>query len=264
MTLRRRLYLTLEPTEKGGVLERIFEMALVVIILLNIISIVLASVKSIQEAFQVWFDRFEFFSIGFFTLEYIARIYSIVEKRIDQNHAKQRVRFMLSPIGLVDLLSFIPFYFYFLPWDLRFLRIFRLMALFRLFKIARYLHALSAFRRVLVDRKEQLFLSFLFILFVLIFISVIMFYAENEAQPTKFSSIPAAMWWGVETLTTVGYGDMIPVTPLGRFLAGIFAIAGVGLLALPAGILSSGFFEVLHTRNKADRKCPHCGGELHD
>jgi voltage-gated potassium channel len=141
------------------------------------------------------------------------------------------------------------------------------MALFRMFKIARYLHALSIFRRVLKDRKEQLVLSFIFILFVLVVISFIMFYAEHDAQPDKFSSIPATMWWGIATLTTVGYGDIVPITALGKFLGGLFAIAGVGLLALPAGILSSGFFEMLHTKNtnaKHTKVCPHCGKEIHD
>jgi voltage-gated potassium channel len=92
-----------------------------------------------------------------------------------------------------------------------------------------------------------------------------MYYAENEAQPEKFSSIPATMWWGIATLTTVGYGDMVPITPLGKILSGIFALAGVGLLALPAGILSSGFFEVLYNKNreKDHKKCPHCGKDIH-
>jgi voltage-gated potassium channel len=136
-----------------------------------------------------------------------------------------------------------------------------------MFKIARYLHALSIFRRVLKDRKEQLVLSFIFILFVLVVISFIMFYAENEAQPDKFSSIPATMWWGIATLTTVGYGDIVPITALGMFLGCNFAIGGVGLLALPAGILSSGFFEMIHTKNTTSsrtRVCPHCGKEIHD
>jgi voltage-gated potassium channel len=140
------------------------------------------------------------------------------------------------------------------------------MALFRMFKIARYLHALTIFRRVLKDRKEQLVLSFIFILFVLVVISFVMFYAENEAQPEKFSSIPATMWWGIATLTTVGYGDVVPITSLGKFLGGVFAIAGVGLLALPAGILSSGFFEMLHDKGssaKSTNVCPHCGKEIH-
>jgi voltage-gated potassium channel len=137
------------------------------------------------------------------------------------------------------------------------------MSLFRLFKIERYLHALKIFKRVIYDRKEQLILSFLFILFVLTIISFIMFYAEHEAQPDKFSSIPATMWWGIATITTVGYGDMVPITPLGKFLGGLFAIAGVGLLALPAGILSSGFFESLH-KEPAIKKCPHCGEDIHE
>jgi voltage-gated potassium channel len=90
-----------------------------------------------------------------------------------------------------------------------------------------------------------------------------MYYVETEAQPTKFTSIPATMWWGIETLTTVGYGDMIPITPWGRILGGIFAIAGVGLLALPAAILSSGFFEFLHTPKSKKHTCPHCGKDFH-
>ena len=136
-----------------------------------------------------------------------------------------------------------------------------------MFKVARYLSALKIFRRVLVERKEQLVLSFLFILFILVIISFVMFYVENAAQPDKFSSIPATMWWGIATLTTVGYGDLVPITDLGKFLGGIFAIAGVALLALPAGILSSGFFELLHVdrdKEAKGKKCPHCGKEIHD
>ena len=263
MTLRRRLYLTLEPTEKGGILERIFEYFLIAIILLNIVAIVLSSVKSIQTEYHDALYAFDLFSIVFFTIEYIARVYSIVEKPGYADKVRGRVRFATSAIGIIDLLAILPFYLTFLPIDLRFLRIFRLMALFRLVKIARYLHALNVFKRVLTDRKEQLMLSFLFILFVLVIISFVMFYAEHEAQPDKFSSIPATMWWGIATLTTVGYGDMVPITGLGKFLGGLFAIAGVGLLALPAGILSSGFFEMLH-KSKQPKKCPHCGGDLHE
>ena len=137
------------------------------------------------------------------------------------------------------------------------------MALFRMFKIARYLHALNVFKKVLHERREQLVLSVIFLLFVLIIISFFMYYAEHDAQPKKFSSIPATMWWGIETLTTVGYGDMVPITPLGKILGGFFALAGVGLLALPAGILSSGFFEMLHQTREA-KKCPHCGEEIHE
>ena len=266
MTLRRRLYLTLDPSEKGGFAERIFEIILISIILLNIVAIILSSIKEFDEKYQDYFRDFEIFSLVFFTIEYIARLYSIVEKRKYSHPVKGRLRFAATPLALVDLFSFLPFYLAFLPIDLRFLRIFRLMSIFRMFKIARYLHALNLFKRVLVERKEQLVLSFLFILFILVIISFVMFYVENAAQPDKFSSIPATMWWGIATLTTVGYGDIVPITNLGKILGGAFAIAGVGLLALPAGILSSGFFELLHVDKEKERvkKCPHCGKDLHD
>ena len=267
MTIRRRLYLILSPDERGGTIERIFEAILVLTIIINIIAIVLDSVPSIHDQYAYIFDKLEIYSLVFFTVEYVARIYSIVEDPRYADPVNGRIKYAISPLAIIDLLALLPFYLRFLTLDLRFLRIFRLMALFRMFKIARYLHALSIFRRVLRDRKEQLVLSFIFILFILVVISFVMFYVENEAQPDKFSSIPATMWWGIATLTTVGYGDIVPITSLGKFLGGFFAIAGVGLLALPAGILSSGFFEMLHQKNgpqKPAKICPHCGKEIHD
>ena len=263
MTLRRRLYLTLEPTEKGGVIERIFEFILITIITLNIFAIIFESVQTIEAKYGDHFRKFEVFSIIFFTLEYFARVYSIVEHPRYRHPLWGRLRYMKTPMAVIDLFAFLPFYLTFVGY-LRFLRIFRLMALFRLFKIARYLNALRIFKRVLSDRKEQLVLSFLFILFILVLISFFMFYAERNAQPDKFTSIPATMWWGISTLTTVGYGDMVPITDLGKFLGGLFAIAGVGLLALPAGILSSGFYEMLHTNESTSTNnvCPHCGKDV--
>lgn len=267
MTLRQRLYLILDPDAKGDIWERIFETVLIAIILVNILAIVIDSVKEIDHEYATLFRSIEVFSIFFYTIEYVARIYSIVENPIYREPVKGRLKFMFTPMAIIDLLAFLPFYLTFLPIDLRFLRIFRLMALFRVFKIARYLRALTLFKRVLSQRKEQLVLSFLFILFILVIISFMMFYVEHEAQPDKFSSIPATMWWGIATITTVGYGDMVPITPLGKFLGGIFAIAGVGLLALPAGILSSGFFETLHNepvKEKESSICPHCGRDIHE
>jgi voltage-gated potassium channel len=268
MTFRKRLYRTLTPNEKGGIIERIFEVVLVIIILLNIFAIVMDSVEEYHAAYAHVFHKFELFSVVFFTLEYFLRLYCIVEDPRYQHPVDGRLKFIISPLAIIDLLAFLPFYLIFLPLDLRFLRIFRLMALFRMFKIARYLHALNIFKKVIADRKEQLVLSFFFILFVLVIISVVMFYAEHDAQPKVFSSIPATMWWGIATITTVGYGDIVPMTPLGKFLGGFFAIAGIGLLALPAGILSSGFFEMMHNQTRdaqaKDEKCPHCGKGKHD
>jgi voltage-gated potassium channel len=263
MTLRRRLYLILEPSEKGGILERIFEVMLVVIIVLNIFAIVMDSVDEYDLQFREFFRDFEIFSVIFFTVEYLLRIYSIVENPRYRHPVKGRLAFAGTWLAVIDVLAFVPFYLTFLPLDLRFLRIFRLMGLFRMFKVARYLHALTIFRRVVYDRREQLVLSLILILFMLIIISTIMYYAEHAAQPDVFSSIPATMWWGIATLTTVGYGDMVPITVLGKALGGMFAVIGFGLLALPAGILSSGFFEFMHNAKKTI-KCPHCGKDINE
>lgn len=264
MTLRRRLYLILDPKEKGGLVESIFEIMLITIIILNIVAIVLASIEEEFEAYQDLFHYFEVFSVIFFTIEYVARIYSIVENPEYSDPVKGRIKYSKTLMAIVDVLAFVPFYLTFLPIDLRFLRIFRLMALFRMFKIARYMQALDIFKRVIHERREQLLLSFVFILFVLVIISFFMYYAEHDAQSDKFGSIPAAMWWGVATLTTVGYGDVVPITVWGKVLGGLFAIAGVGFLALPAGILSSGFYELLHRPKSKEHICPHCGKSYHD
>lgn len=263
MKLRKRVFLTLDPSEKGGLPERIFELILITIIILNIGVLVIDSVEEINQKYHKQLYAFEVFSVIFFTIEYFARIYSIVEHPKYRHPINGRIKFIKSPIAIIDLLAFLPFYLTMIPMDLRLLRVFRLMALFRMFKVTRYLTALSVFYKVVYDRKEQLVLILLFIVFVLIIISSIMFYVEHPYQPEAFSSIPATMWWGVSTLTTVGYGDIVPVSTLGKILGGMFALTGIGLFALPAGILSSGFYEMMHKSRKVD-KCPHCGKDIHD
>ncbi|MCS6975046.1 MAG: ion transporter [Cyclobacteriaceae bacterium] len=263
-TFRKRLYLTLEPTERGGLAEQIFEYVLISIIVLNIVAIIVQSVPSVYKVYHTFFYAFELFSVIFFTLEYVARVYACVENPKYRHPVKGRLKYMRSGMAVIDLMAFLPFYLTFLPIDLRFLRVFRLMALFRMFKITRYMQAMIIFKKVLHERREQLVLSFVFVIFILIIISFFMYYAEHEAQPDKFGSIPEAMWWGMATLTTIGYGDVVPITPLGKFLGGIFALAGVAILALPTGILSSGFFELLHKPGSKKHVCPHCGKEFHD
>jgi voltage-gated potassium channel len=124
--------------KRGGIIERIFEAILILTIIFNIVAIVLDSIPHLHEQYDKLFDNFEIYSLIFFTVEYIARIYSIVEDRRYRNPIKGRIKYALSPIAIIDLLAFLPFYLTFLSIDLRFLRIFRLMALFRMFKIARY------------------------------------------------------------------------------------------------------------------------------
>lgn len=119
--------------------------------------------------------------------------------------------------------------------------------------------ALALINRVVNQKKEELVISLIFTLFLLLITSTLMYYIENEAQPENFSSIPETMWWGIATLTTVGYGDIYPVTPLGQFIGGVIAVIGIGLFALPTGILASGFSEELSNRKENANCCPTCG-----
>jgi voltage-gated potassium channel len=262
--LRKWAYELLEPNVSGTPASRAIELLLIVLIFLNIIAIILESVHEINAEYHEFFASLETFSVVIFTIEYVLRVWTSVENP-KYEHSKRK--YIFSAMAVIDLLSILPFYldlvFGYLPNGLLFLRFVRLFRLFRLLKIARYLKALNIMQAVIRERKEQILVSIMFILFLLVIVSTVMFYVENEAQPDHFSSIPATMWWGIATLTTVGYGDMIPVTGIGKVLGGAIAILGIGLFALPAGIFSSGLTEYMRS-GKKEKRCPHCGGELHD
>ncbi|MBT1703516.1 ion transporter [Chryseosolibacter indicus] len=262
--LRKRVYNLLEPSVSNSRASRVIELLLITLIFLNILAIVLESVKDVNAEYHHVFKLLENVSVLIFTIEYILRIWTSAE---NPKYRFKKRYYIFSGMAVIDFLSILPFYLElvvgFVPIDLLFLRIIRLFRLFRVLKIARYLKALNIMQAVLRERKEQIFVSIMFILFLLLVVSTLMFYAENEAQPTKFSSIPATMWWGIETLTTVGYGDLVPITTYGKILGGMISILGIGLFALPAGIFSSGLTEHLYKSNKKKFKhCPHCGEEL--
>jgi len=141
-----------------------------------------------------------------------------------------------------------------IPLDLRFIRAVRLFRLFRLFKMGRYSKAVFIFKKVLKEKKEELVLVIFVVLLLLIIFSSLMYFIEKEAQPEAFSSIPEAMWWGIITLTTVGYGDVYPITPLGKILGALIAFLGIGMFALPAGILGSGLVEVVREKEMNNDK----------
>ena len=169
---------------------------------------------------------------------------------------------MVSPGALIDLLAILPFYLHaFLGFDLRILRILRLLRFFRLFRLTSYMRAAQLVTNVFKTRFNELLLSLVLTLFLIVIASCLVYFAEHQAQPDKFTSIPATVWWAVVTLTTVGYGDIIPITTLGKTFASLILLAGVALLALPAGIITSGFLEEM-AKNKKGNKCPHCGVPL--
>jgi voltage-gated potassium channel len=186
-----------------------------------------------------------------FTFEYLARVWAAVERDDGRYRApvRGRIRYMVSPLALIDLLAILPFYLTFLvPLDLRFMRIFRL---FLIFKLTRYHASMNLLARVMRNEARPIAAA-LFVLATLLMVAAsFAFIAEHEAQPHVFASIPDAMWWAIVTMTTVGYGDMVPITPFGKLIGGVIAVIGLGMVALPAGLLAAGFSEQLHQRKRA-------------
>lgn len=243
----------------------IFEEAILVLILLNTLAVIMETVHSINLQYGQFFKDFEIFSVIVFSIEYIFRVITCTKDERYQSSVVGRIKYIFSIMALIDLFAVLPFYLpYIIPLDLRFLRILRIARIFRILKIARYSNAVDKIGRVFAAKKEELMVTLGAVFLLLIISSALIYHAENAAQPEVFSSIPASMWWAVTTLTTVGYGDAYPVTTIGKILGSFIALLGIGMVALPAGIISSGFIqEAKYDMNDRDKNiCPHCGNRL--
>jgi len=258
--VRRRVFEVLEVAGEGDTPSRIFDIFIVGLILLNLIAVILETVKGLSARYGSLFRNVEIFSVVVFTIEYISRIWTCTANERFRRPILGRTRFVFTPLPIVDLLAILPFYLPMLiPFDLRFLRILRLVRVFRMFKMARYFESLRILGNVFRTKKEDLTIAVFIIAILLIAVSSFMYFIENDVQPTAFSSIPQAMWWGVVSLTTVGYGDVYPITPIGKVLGGIVSLLGIGMFALPTAIISSGFTEEVQKRRSKPQICPHCG-----
>jgi len=236
------VYELFEP-RLGGRAGRLVDWTILLLIAVNVTAVMLETVDPIFERFAEAFHWLEVVSVIIFTVEYVARIWSAVEAAECSAPVRGRVRFALKFLVLIDLLAILPFYLAALGigLDLRFLRALRLVRLFRMLKLARYSDAMERFIEVLNERREKLVITFAANLVLLMVASSAMYLVESPAQPDAFPSIPETMWWGVITLTTVGYGDVVPVTALGQLVGAVVAIRGIGMFALPAALIATGF-----------------------
>lgn len=264
LSTRARAHELLEDPSDADALERGLNWFLVGLIFLNVLAVVLETVESVNHLYARAFDLFEIFSVVVFTLEYALRVWSCTEDPRFARPIAGRLRFALQPMILIDLLAIVPFYLILaMPilhtaLDTRMVRAVRLVRLFRLFKATRYSKSLDTVRNVLRAKRDELVVTVFLVFIVLLLVSSLMYAVEHDKQPEAFSSIPAAMWWGMMTLTTVGYGDIYPMTSLGKFCGMVIALMGVGVFALPAAILGSGFVEELQ-KHKRPPVCIHCG-----
>lgn len=253
-----RAWQVLEGNDPGDRLNRIVDGTLLALILLNVLASIVDTVQAVATAYGRELDGFERLSMLVFTAEYLVRVWAAPVDERYRGAVRGRLRYVVTPLALVDLLAVAPFFLPVFGMDLRIARAFRLFRVFRLAKLARYVSALRLLGEVVRSRREELLLTAFGLLVLLTAASSLMFQAEHDAQPAAFSSIPATMWWAVATVTTVGYGDVVPVTPAGRLLGSLVAVLGVAFFALPTAILGSGFVEAF-ARRRAPPRCPHCG-----
>ena len=231
----------LDGSDQEGFAGRAANFFLVYLIFFNVLAVIFESIPAVGTRYAGYFEAFEVFSVIVFSVEYVLRIWCCTEDPHRRYTAPLagRLRYALTPMAIIDFLAIAPFYLTTLfAIDLRFLRVFRLL---RLLKLTRYSPVIEILGRVLYNERRSLFSALLFMLVLLIFASSLMHLIEQKAQPEAFGSIPAAMWWAVVTPTTVGYGDVSPLTPVGKLLGGFVTILGIGTFAMPAGILASGF-----------------------
>ncbi|MCE2859319.1 MAG: ion transporter [Oxalobacteraceae bacterium] len=244
-TVRQKVHALLFPSEFGGKLNQTLEVFLIFWIVLSVLSIVLESVESIRGHFGAHFAWLDAASFIVFATEYTLRIYACPEEDRTHSPLLQRFRFFKSPSGLLDLVAILPFMLELVlggTLDLRFLRIIRMV---RLLKLGRYSSASDTMFAV-IRKETPVLLAALFMIALLVFMMAAFGYLlERDAQPDKFENIPQSIYWAVITLASVGYGDISPVTPGGRLITVVLALVGIGLFAIPAAIMASGFTDQL-------------------
>jgi voltage-gated potassium channel len=266
-TFKKRIYDILSVSSRKGDASWYCDMFIITLISFNTLALVLESIPTLHGEYAAAFYWFEVFSVGIFTVEYLLRLWTANVHPRFATPFWGNLRYAVTPLAIIDLIAVIPFYLPFVGVDLRVVRILRVFRLFRLFKVVRYIRALTLISQVFRQKRTELAISLVLTFFLLLIASSLVYFVEHDAQPEKFGSIPETMWWGIATLTTVGYGDVYPITGLGKLLGGLIAIMGVGLFALPAGILASGFAEAIaaskhshDTPPSASFTCPLASG----
>lgn len=250
-SLRARVFRLLETADDDDVASRIVDLLLIVLIAASVVAVILESVSAIERRYTAALYWFEVFTISVFSVEYLLRVWSAVEH---SDYARRgplfgRLRFMISFHAIIDLLAILPFYLLTFgllgTLDMRFLRAVRLL---RVLKLTRYSAALNMLVQTFHENGRALLAAFGILITVMLLAASGMYYFERLAQPRDFGSIPDSMWWAFVTLTTVGYGDVTPVTTGGKVFGALITVIGIGMVALPTSILASGYSQQLRLR----------------
>lgn len=247
-TLRQKVDALMNDTPTSGRLHHQLDLIFIIFIITSVAAVFLETIPLVHDPLKVQFYWFDTIAIAVFTIEYLLRLYAAPEREPHHSALSGRFSFVKKPSSLIDLVAILPYYLQFLfAVDLRFIRVLRVL---RVLKLTRYNTALSTFAMVL-KREKRAFSAAMFITVLITILSgAIVYEFEHAAQPEKFDTIPRAMYWAVITLASVGYGDISPVTPIGQAFTMVLAILGIGIVALPAGILGSAFSDQLHQQRE--------------
>jgi voltage-gated potassium channel len=238
--LRLQLFAILHRPDPGNRLARWINWFLAALIVGNAIAITLETMPGIRHEFALSLNLFEGVSTGLFIVEYLARVWTCVEQQHLSHPLRGRLRYMRQPLALLDLIAIVTWW---TPWDLRFLRVVRLVRLLKIFHLYEFEAALERLSESLHRRKELLLVSVVLMAVFVYIASSLLYHLEHARQPELFSSIPATFWWAAVTFNTIGYGDMVPLTSLGRLFAGLVSVFGVGIFALPTAIIIAAIIE---------------------
>jgi len=245
--LRRWLYEILDQGTIGSPIGRRVNRGIVLVVVISLVSISLESVPELAARYWFWFRAIEIVATLIFTLEYALRLWGAAENPRYGRHRAARINFIKSPLGIIDLIALLPLWLTFvMSLDVRFLLVLRA---FRLFKLARYSPAMRSLLDALYAERRALMGCLVILLGAALFSAAVMHLVEGNVQPDKFGTIPDAMWWAIVTLSTIGYGDVVPVTPLGRLIGTVTIVAGLIMIALPVGVIASAFANVVHRRD---------------
>jgi voltage-gated potassium channel len=263
---KTRVYEIMTVADPSDLASRVFGFFITGLIILNVIVVITLTDESLSARFERTYYYFEMAVTIIFSVEYVLRLWACTA---DPRYARPlagRLRYAVTPMALVDLVAIVPFYVSVLAGaeavNTTWFRAIRLFRLARLFKTSRYFQSSRIMGRVVWAKRQELVITLVTVAILLLVFSGLMWFVESKAQPDKFGSIIASLWWGVNTLSTVGFGDVVPETNLGKLISGLVALLGIALFALPAGILASGFAEELRARKHHTKTCPHCGREI--
>ncbi|GAO41390.1 ion transporter [Flavihumibacter petaseus] len=256
-TIRKRWQEKLHDTiyESNTLAGKVFDIALLILILGSITVVMLDSIESYHRRYGTFFYTLEWGFTILFTIEYILRLVSI----------RRPLRYVFSSLGIIDLLAIIPSYLSFVfagAQSLLVLRALRLLRIFRIFKLTHFLTELAFLKASLASSLKKISIFMLVVLTLVIILGSIMYLVENGEN--GFSNIPESIYWAIVTITTVGYGDISPVTPLGKFIASIMMFIGYGIIAVPTGIITTEIALAVRSRKPGHEVCKGCGAEGHD